>query len=179
MLNPKLLVNQANTQVKDGNYGKAISLYLKAKQITPRMPELNNNLSILNQELRLTQPSLYSFNFMSFSEALILLVIFNTLWVFRKKLFKGSLLKILTIICFMLSIINFAWISYEQKAKHYSVITSIAANTYSGDSKDFAVLYELLNGQIVEVLNHQETWSQIKTQEGVSWIQNSHLVGIN
>lgn len=177
--NPYLMINLGNTHLKLKNYGKALHCYYKAKAYLPRNKELNNNLNLAIEQTQLAQPALFSYSYMSFFEAFALFLIFNLIFLLRKLYSKNSFLVFLFTILFICSGINFAFISYEQKMKQHAVLTAISAKAYSGDDENYTELFEVLNGQILEVLKRKENWSKVKFNKSLAWIKNENMEFLN
>lgn len=173
--NPLLKVNLANCHFKMGDYGKAILNYYQAKAITPRNKELNNNLSLVFEKIELSQPPLLSYSYMNLTEAFILVLVFNILFVLRKKLIPKVSLRMVLAFAFILVGLNFLFMGVEQKIRKFAVVNKISVQAYSGDDEGFSKLFELFDGQVVEVINQEESWSQIKYDENLGWIKNDSM----
>lgn len=171
--NPMLMINLANTEYKLENYGKAIKHYYKAKTITPRSKEANNNLALLNNELRLKQDPMLAFNGLSIFESLVFFLIFNILYLVRKRLKFNSTLNFIVVLFLGISSANLAWLTYEHKTKKRIVITEISTKAYSGDNEAYSELFELLDGQILDLVKRDSQWSQIRYDSALGWIKNS------
>ncbi len=173
--NPLITVNLANSNYKLKNYGKAIRNYYQAKKIIPRDKELNNNLSIALNEIELKQPAMLAFNGVNLVESLILVLILNILFILRNRMHLPNAVKSILSILFILSVLNLAFVAYEQKLKHYAVVTEISTKAYSGDNDAYSELFELLDGQIVELVRPEADWSQIKYDGSLGWVRNESL----
>ena len=173
--NPLIAINLANSNYKLKNYGKAIQNYYQAKKIIPRHKELNNNLSIALNEVELKQPAMLAFNGINLLESLILVLVLNVLFIFRNRMRLPNAVKSILSILFILSILNLCFVTYEQKRKHYGVVTEISTKAYSGDNKAYSELFELLDGQIVELVRPGAAWSQIKYDGSLGWVENESL----
>ncbi len=170
--NPFIEINLGNAHYKLNNYGKAIKSYYQAKKIIPRNKEVNNNLSIVLNEVKLDQPAMMGFNVLNITESLILVLVFNLLFIFRNKLQISNLFKTIISIVFMLTIINLSFVAYEQRPQHYAVITQISTKAYSGDNDAYSELFELLDGQIIEIVRPGKKWSQIRYDGALGWVSN-------
>lgn len=171
--NPSLLINLANTEYKLENYGDAIRSYYQAKTISPRNKEANHNLAIVLNEIKLKQDPMLAYNGLSLFESLLLFLIFNLLYLVKKKLKFNTTLKFVVVLVLALSSINLAWLAYEQKNKKRVVITEISTKAYSGDNEAYSSLFELLDGQILELVKESSDWSQIKYDGELGWVKNS------
>ncbi len=173
--NPFIAINLANSNYKLKNYGKAIQNYYQAKKIIPRDKELNNNLHLTLNEIELKQPMMLGFNGINLIESLILVLILNLLFILRNRIRLANLAKSILSILFILSILNLGFVAYEQKVKHYAVVAEISTKAYSGDNEAYSELFELLDGQIVELVRSGADWSQIKYDGSLGWVKNESL----
>ncbi len=176
--NPLITINLANSNYKLKNYGKAIQNYYQAKRIIPRDKELNNNLALTLKEIELKQPSMFVFNGLNLVESLILVLILNIVFIFRNRIRLSNSVKAILSILFVLSILNLGLLAYEQKNKHYAVVTEISTKAYSGDNEAYSELFELVDGQIIEIVRHGDNWSQIKHDGSLGWVRNESLGNI-
>lgn len=173
--NPFIIINLANSHYKLKNYGKAIQNYYQAKRILPRDNELNNNLALTLNEIELKQPAMFAFNGINLVESLILVLILNILFIFRNRVRLSNSVKTILSILFVLSVLNLGLLAYEQKIKHYAVVTEISTKAYSGDNEAYSELFELVDGQIIEIVRHGDNWSQIKHDGALGWVRNESL----
>ncbi|MBT6842450.1 MAG: hypothetical protein HOA17_01470 [Candidatus Melainabacteria bacterium] len=171
--NPMLLINLANSEYKTENNGKAIKHYYQAKKISPRSKELNNNLAIVLEEIKLRQDPMLAYSGLSIFESLIFFLVFNILYLLRKKLKFNSSLYFIVVLCLVVSSANLAWLAYEQKNIKRVVVTDISTKAYSGDSEAYSELFELLDGQILQLVKPGADWSQIKYGKSLGWVKNS------
>ncbi len=172
--NPYLLINTANAYYKAGEHGKALANYYQAKRYIPRDHELNNNLQLLLDEVKLKQPAMLGYGYMTLMEAFLLLLLTNILFVFRKKFLHKTALRYLMIVIFVFSLLNFLFIANNQVMKRHAVIIS-AAQLRSGNSEEFPELMELLPAQIVEVIGTDNHWSELVIDEQRGWLSDSAL----
>ncbi|MDA0771378.1 MAG: hypothetical protein O3C63_00380 [Cyanobacteria bacterium] len=171
--NPMLLINLANSEYKIENNGKAIKHYYQAKKISPRSKEVNNNLAIVLEEIKLSQDPMLAYSGLSVFESLIFFLVFNILYLMRNKLKFNSSLNFIVVLCLVISSANLAWLGYEQKNIKRVVVTDISTKAYSGDSEAYSELFELLDGQILQLVKPGPDWSQIKYGESLGWVKNS------
>lgn len=169
--NPYLQINTGTAFYKLKQYGKAIKCFYSAKKLIPRDRVLNQNLAVISNEIQLKQPSLISTQFLSLPESLILLLLFNIL------LFLGSRFYPWVRTCiwlgFIFSLIFSSFLIYENFSKRYAVVTNISIPAYSGDSESYIKIFELVDGQIVELVREDQAWSQIEHQGQLGWISRS------
>ncbi|MDD9898816.1 MAG: hypothetical protein OXU45_07445 [Candidatus Melainabacteria bacterium] len=170
--NPLLLINLANSEYQLENYGPAIQHYYQAKKFLPRSKEANTNLSIVLNEIQLKQDPMLAYNGLSLFESLVIFFVFNLLYLVKNKLKFNSSLKFLVIFCLAISSINLAWMAYEHKAKARVVVTEITTKAYSGDSEAYSELFEVLDGQILELVKAGDDWSQVKYGDQLGWVKN-------
>ena len=72
--NPYLMINFANTQIKQKNFGKALAFYNRAKLLIPRNPELNSNIKHTTKILQnFNSQSIFNFLFFILHVANIIL----------------------------------------------------------------------------------------------------------
>ncbi len=174
--NPFVLINLGNSHYRLQEYGLATKAFLRAKLIMPRNKEISNNLSLMQNEIKLEQPSLIAYNYMSFAESLIFVLIFNVLFLLRKQIFVSRpSLSFVVNLFFLLSIANAAFLGLSQKLQHKAVVTQISTMAYSGNSESFSELFELLDGQIVFLLHQENEWSQIKHSGEIGWVKNEDI----
>ena len=177
-MNPYLLNNYANAKLKNKDYGEAIAGYYKAKMIVPRATELDNNLTMALQEVKLKQPQMLAFNLLTISEALIILILANLLLFFLKRV-RSILPRSFILIFFLASLGLSGYTLWMQKFNKYAVVKTVSAYTHSGNDEDYQKISELLDGQIIEVLVEQDNWSKIKGSTDIAWIQNFNIEPIN
>ena len=173
--NPFILINYGNTQFRLNKLGESLHKYYQAKQYIPRNKELNNNLGLALDKVKLSQPPMLSYSYLTWSEAFIFFLLFNVLFLFRKRITKNTTMRFVCILMFVVSLIGFGFISYEQKVQSFGVINSVNVQAYSGDDEGYSKLFELFDGQIVEVKQKQEEWSKIKVNNNLGWIKNENL----
>jgi uncharacterized protein YgiM (DUF1202 family) len=96
-----------------------------------------------------------------------------------RKFINNKITKNIILVLFIISIINLALISVEQKYKKFAVVQKISTQVYSGDSNDFTELFELNDGQVIEIKKEEKSWSQIKYQNELGWIKNEDIIKID
>ena len=170
--NPYLMINFANTQIKQKNFGKALAFYNRAKLLIPRNPELNSNIKHTTKILQnFNSQSIFNFLFFNLGESLIILLCLNLLFlIFRKS--KIKLIKYFSILLFSVSIVNAAYVSYVSYFKDYAFVTSTSTSTHAGNNSGYPELFELSDGQVIEILYREEYWSKIKYKNQISWLEN-------
>lgn len=173
--NPFLLINAGNSHYKSKEYGKALGYYMHAKRMMPRNKEVNNNLSVVMDDIELNQPPIVTFSYVTWLESFLLFLVFNILFLFRKKLFSRSTQRMVFSFVCLLALLQFAYVSYEQKVKKLAVVTEVSVQAYSGDGIGYSKLFELFDGQIVEIMRREDEWSKIKIDGSLGWIKNTAL----
>jgi tetratricopeptide (TPR) repeat protein len=176
--NPYILINAGNSHYHLKNYGLALSKYYKAKSVVPRNKELNNNLNIILNEIKLSQPPLLSYAWLNLTEALLIFIVTNILFLSRKRLTQSNVKRLIITACFVTAGFNLAFMAWEQKLQKHAVVTAISTKAYSGDNEGYTELFELLNGQIVTVLREEYEWSKIKNGNKLGWVKNEYLESI-
>lgn len=171
--NPLLLINLANTEYQLENYGQAIKHYYQAKKIMPRSKEANTNLAIVLNETQLKQDPMLAYSGLSIFESLVLFLIFNLLYLLKNRLRLNHVLKFIVVLCLVSSSLNLLWMAYEHISKKRVIITEISTKAYSGDSEAYSELFELLDGQILQLVKPGTQWSQVKYGDQLGWIKNS------
>jgi len=172
--NPYLMINMANAYYKAGDYGKAAAKYYQAKRHIPRDADLNNNLGMLLDELKLNQPAMLGFGYMTVFEAFVFLLIANLLFVFRRKIVSKTALRYLLIVLFVFSLVNFIFIANNQVMKEHAVVVA-ASQARSGNGEEFPELFELMPGQIVDLVGHDSHWSELMVNGKRGWLADSRL----
>ncbi len=167
--NPYLEINAANAFYKFKQYGKAITQFYKAKKNIPRDKILNENLTIVSSELQLEQPYLFSYQFLNFGESLLLLLVINLLFLVKARFHPW--LKAFINVAFAVAIILAVYIGVEQNLKKHAVVTSVSTLVYSGDNESYTEMFELLDGQIIEIVREEDQWSQIQHKKNLGWIK--------
>ncbi len=176
--NPYLLINAGNSSYQMKNYGDSIAYFYQAKRIIPRNKDLNNNLELVLNQVELSQPPLLSFNYLTCFEFFILLLVVNLVFLFRKRIFKSTSRRFISAFVFVLGLLSFAYISYEQKIQDFAVIKKVSVQAYSGDDTAYSKIFELLDGQIIEVILEEDNWSKIKVNDLRGWVKNESLRAI-
>ena len=177
--NPYKLVSQANEDYKEQNIGKALAKLYSAQKISPRMTELRHNIKVINNQVKLIQPPMFFHSYMNISEALIICILFNVIFLSSKKTINNKFLKNIISALFVFSLLNLSLIALEQKYKNFGVVQKISTQVYSGDSEDFTELFELNDGQVVEIKKHEDSWSQIIYNNQLGWIRNEDIIKID
>jgi hypothetical protein len=177
--NPYLLVKQANEDFKNQNFGMALSKLYQAQKISPRLPELRHNLKVINNQIKLQQPSMFFHSYMNLSEALLFCLLFNIIFLLSRKIINNKFLKNIILVLFIFSLLNLSLIALEQKCKSFGVVYKITTHVYSGDNEDFTELFELTDGQVIEIKKQETSWSQIKHGEELGWIRNEDIIKID
>jgi tetratricopeptide (TPR) repeat protein len=173
--NPFILGNIANAYFENSNYGKSILYFYRAKKIIPRSKELNKNLKIVLDEIKLQQTPMLAYSWLNLWESLVLFFIFNLFFLLRNKLFKRNSKKLVLILLFVISTLNLSWLYWEQKIQKHAVITAISTKAYSGDNEAYAEITELLDGQLILVLREEKDWSKIKVGQNIAWVRNDAI----
>jgi len=177
--NPYLLVGKSTEDYQAQNIGKALAKLYSAQKISPRMPELRHNLKVINNQVKLIQPTMFFQSYMNLSEALIICLLFNIIFLSCRKIVNNKLFKNIILVLFVFSIINLSLIALEQKIKKFGVVKKISTYAYSGDSETFKELFELIDGQVVEIKKEEDSWSQIKYNDQLGWIRNEDIIKID
>jgi hypothetical protein len=174
--NAYLYYNLGNTYIRQGNLGKAIHNYLKARQLLPRDKNLDANLNYAIAETvdRLQIPAVggisklfFWLNDLTLAESVKGLVIINllfwtllTFWSIK----NGKNLDLAR--KFTLVILLFALVSTAAKSKTQSDVIlgviqpeKVAVQSESGTGK--VVLFELHEGAIVTIKNRNQGWVQV------------------
>lgn len=173
--NPYLQINLGNSYYQSQDYGKAILHYYRAKKQIPRNKDLNNNLSLALENIKLSQPSMLAYSWLSLTEIFILFFVLNLLFVLRKQFIRSTGLRFLLTTVFIISAALFSYIGYQQVIHEHAVITSVETTAYSGNNDGYSELFELLNGQVVQVMQKQAKWSKIRHGEQIGWVKNEAL----
>jgi hypothetical protein len=63
------------------------------------------------------------------------------------------------------------YIMVEQKIKKHAVVTQISTPVYSGDNESYTEMFDLLDGQIVEIVREEKLWSQIQHKNNLGWVK--------
>jgi hypothetical protein len=92
---------------------------------------------------------------------------------------NNKFLKNIILVLFVFSLLNLGLITLEQKCKNFGVVQKISTQVYSGDSEDFAELFELNDGQVIEIKKQEDSWSQIKYNDQLGWIRNEDIIKID
>jgi len=177
--NPYLLVGKSTEDYQAQNIGKALAKLYSAQKISPRMPELRHNLKVINNQVKLIQPPMFFQSYMNLSEALIICILFNIIFLSSRKILNNKFLKNIILVLFIFSLLNLSLITLEQKLKKFGVVQKISTQVHSGDSEDFAELFELNDGQVVEIKKEEDSWSQIKYNDQLGWIRNEDIIKID
>lgn len=173
--NPYLLINGANSYLQNQEFGEAIYRYYQAKSIVPRDKELNHNLAIALTRTEFSQPPLVSYSYMNLTEAFIIVLVLNIVFLFRKRIFQKKNLRYIFSVFFLLAALNFAFISFEQKIEKHGVVARLEAEAYSGDDQAYTKLFTIYDGQIVEIIRQEGAWSQIKHAGNLGWVETATL----
>lgn len=173
--NPLALSNQGIELYNSQNYGLALAKFYQAKRILPRNKIINDNLTVVEDDLQLRQPVLVTYNFLNLSESLLLLLVFSLLFVFRKIITRHHLVQFGFIVLFIFSSLITAAIMLEQRVQKYAVIVEPSVKAYSGNNENSAELYELVDGQILQIIRKEKSWSQISYDNQLGWIRNISL----
>ncbi len=175
--NPYLLINTGNAYYRSGDYGKALAKYYQAKKYIPRDKDLNHNMQMLLDELKLEQPAMLGYGYMTLFESFLFLLLANILFIFRRRFLPKTALRYLMIVIFSFSVLNFLFIANNQEMKKHAVVVT-ATHARSGNSEQFPELFELLSGQIVELVGSDEGWSELSLADKRGWVSNSEVVTI-
>jgi tetratricopeptide (TPR) repeat protein len=173
--NPKLLVNKAVCEFKQGNYGASLADLYRAKKLIPRDSRLNTNIELVQDELNLDQPNLSFLNYFTVNELLIALLVTNIFFVFRWRLTKSKIMRFFISFVFVIVFIVSTYSYINQKILNYAVVQSSSMKVYSGNNDSFSEIGELLEGQIVNVKSRHRGWSQISYNDQLGWVQEDNL----
>jgi tetratricopeptide (TPR) repeat protein len=173
--NPRVIVNKAISEFKDGHYGSALVDLYRAKKIIPRDKKLNSNIELVQEELNLNQPNLSFLNYVTINEVLILLLITNLFFVFRWRLSKSKIMRFFVSSVFVLVLIFATYTYANQEVIDYAVVQSSSLKVFSGNSDSFSEIGELLEGQVVKVKTQNEDWSQINYNDQLGWVKEENL----
>lgn len=173
--NPYLLTNLGSSCFQEQEYGKALNSFYKAKKVLPRSKTINNNIQLVNDKVTASQPLFFSYNFLTLNEALIIFLVFNLIFVFKRYISKNKLWLRFVSFAFLLSLSLGTATYLEQKQTKFATVNSISASAYSGNDENFSQIFELIDGQIVKVIREDESWMQIKHQDQLGWVKSKNL----
>jgi len=177
--NPYLLVGKSTKDYQAQDIGEALAKLYSAQKIAPRMPELRHNLKVINNQIKLIQPPMFFHSYMNLSEALIICILFNIIFLFSRKILNNKFLKNIILVLFAFSLLNLGLITLEQKFKKFGVVKKVSTQAYSGDSEDYTALFELNDGQVIQIKKIENSWSQIKYNEQLGWVRNEDIIKID
>lgn len=173
--NPYLLINSAVSDYKEQQIGSALLKLYRAKEILPRNQLIKNNIELIENKIQLNNPQIFTLGFINFTESLVIVLTFNILFLLRSKISNNKIWKFTVSFLFILSLIVSGITFIEQKATKYAFVTSISADTYSGNNEAYSKLHEVFDGQLVKVMRKEAAWSQIKYKGSLSWIKNDDV----
>ncbi len=174
--NPYLMTNTANAYYHAGDYGKAIAKYYQAKKYISRDKDLNHNLQMALEEVKLKQPAMLGYGYMTITEAFVMLLLANLFFVFRRKLLPKTALRYLAMVLFVAAALNFSFLIYSQKIKSHAVVTVASAQLRSGNDEGFPALTELVSGQILEISAQDGAWYEVNVAGTEGWLKRAELI---
>jgi hypothetical protein len=173
--NPYLLINSGISDYKIQNIGQALMKLYQAKKFLPRNKIITNNIEIIEEQLQLNNPKVFTLGVINLYESLVLLLIFNIIFFLRNKLTQSKFVKFFISLCFVISLVLALFTFIEQTSTKYAFVTNISATTYSGNNKAYSEMYEVLDGQMLKVVRRETDWSQIKYDGQLAWIENENI----
>lgn len=184
--NAYIYYNLGNTYIRQSQLGKAIQNYLKARQLLPRDKNLDANLNYAIAETvdRIQVPPVeglskifFWLNDLTLSELVKALVIINLLfWTLLtfgaiKKSNNLEMVKNSTLVLLLIVLISIAVKSKVQSDVILAVIQPENVAVQSESGADKVVLFELHEGAIVTIKNHNQGWVQIAVADNkTGWV---------
>ena len=181
-----LYYNLGNAYYRDGNLGRAIASYLKARQLLPRdsdvLENLNTARSQTSDKIAVSSPpaALKQFLFLYYNfsvdellwmTAVIVAAFFVFLSIYA--FWQNSIVKkIIKFTVFVLLIIGVtATIKYYNFSKHSTaVIIAKKAVVRSGPDKSYSEIFALHDGTEVEIMEKRAGAAKIKVDGKKGWI---------
>lgn len=173
-MNPIEIINEGVKFYDNQEYGQALASFYEAKKIIPRHSRLNKNLKITLDQIGLKQAPMFGYEYLTLTEALILLLIFNILFLVRAKF--SQFIRSIIICAFFASICVASIIGLQQKLIHYAFVISPSTKGYSGDGESYPEVAELMEGQIVLVKKISQDWIQVHYQDEILWIRKENCI---
>ena len=196
----ELYYNLANSYYRNGELGRAIQYWEKAKVLSPSQSDVNHNLSIANQllidkvvlpdmfplfrwysQFRKQLPLEYALMMTGFLLMIMLLLIGLVRLRQRKnnKVRKAPYISIVSIFMSLIIIITAITIdtAHTRKKESYAIILEKEVNILSEPVNDATVLFILHEGSKVKInKNIEDSWTNISYfDDKVGWIQNPKI----
>ncbi len=185
-----LYYNYANVCYQKGEYSKAIAFYEKALKLDPNDQEILSNLNFVKNELSIseeesrTKSGLKNLNYLY--AAVFILFWMTVLYaayvlLLSQNIYRKKHLFVLSVFILITFFTTFKGIrSYIDNHVKIYAIAQKDMTLYSRPSHFSTEIYEIFNGQKIEVLQSNQGWTKIRTQnQKVGWVPSFMLIEIN
>ncbi len=194
-----LQFNLGNTYAREGKKGRAIACYLRARRLSPRDPDIRENLAWVRSNIRdikLDQDTLPLFvaqlsavvSFLTLDEwsiaGLILWWFFCLLvaWGFARGYWDRQMRRSLTalgaVIIFTAGAVGWHW--YHDVHLVHGVVVTETVEVRSGPATSFPVLFEVHDGLTVNIVSSQDGWVRISLGgDWAGWLPVTDVENLN
>jgi len=189
LINPDVYYNLGNAYVKDGKGGYALLNYEKSLELSPGSDDVKYNLSLVREELGLSDPSIDASppwegiaGIITFSQSASLSIFFYVLLFLaftamlfagdesrRMKLRKaGTTLTIITLICAAIA----SYELYRQESLDKGIVLASRAELYEVPLDQGNPEIGINEGVKVTILSSQKKWYKVSSPNGlVGWVK--------
>jgi len=189
--NPELYYNLGNAYYKEGNIGKAMLNYERAKRFSPADPATRDNLAFLKKSIQEGEPSLVDFVFawaedsMSINMAAALLSLFFALFILGTILFMFTksktvfLANVFPLFFFVIILAIFLLQYSDQVLTRWAVAVS-ATDARNGPGVENSIGFSVPEGKKLFILGSEGNWYAVGLKnEGLKgWIEKKNVEAI-
>jgi len=182
-----LYYNMGNLMYRQGDRGKAVLWFERAKRLAPRDADIAFNLALSRSHLKDESPDWLE-NFVTYLNGNELAVIVSVLlwgflillgtvtlgWV-RHEIWPG--LALWTTGLFLVAFGTWLGVNAAWDARAVAIITNTAGEVRNGPGKDYAVGFTVPEGSSVLILNQRPEWTQVGVvKQGLKgWIPSTDI----
>ena len=184
---PSLWYNFANACMQVDQPKKALAYYEKALQIHPKDQEIQNNLKYVRQQLNLTDNTksslfkqmeemyLYAITVVLVWVSILMVLVFFLYPKFKKSKIHLSL-SILSIAFTLFFLFQSATVYQYRHLKEFAIAQEELL-LYKHPAVLSQEVYDVFNGQKLEILQQKDGWSEVKTEKNKrGWVISEGLI---
>ena len=185
----ELFYNIGNCYFKMDSIGKAILYYEKALKFNSNDKNLKNNLKICNNLIIDKQEYIDIVIIKNIKHKIInilnlktwIIILLLSLWTLTICLIKKDInFKIYYLIFFMMTISVFSVYQYYNNVNNedYGIIIQLSSDIKSSPSNNGNTIFTLHEGAKIEILQQNNTWSEISINNETGWVKNKNYIKI-
>jgi len=185
--NWQIFYNIGNCYYRLGDLPRAHLYYLKAKRLNPRDKNINYNISVVREMLKLKKGEkgfiVRITEFFTKRELRFIIVVLNFIlvlsafiWISSRREFFFWLIPFSLIFLLFSAVILYTKCEFEKPGKWGVLVES--ASVLSGPSQTYKIIAEVPAGMDVEILEKEGDFALINLPTGQGWIEESKIAKV-